>query len=145
MYNWFTMLWCFLLYNKVIQLYIYTHPFFFRFLLQNIVESPLCYTEGPRWPVIPFTTVCMCQSQTPSPCLLPPPVLFGNHKFFKVTDIYIFFCLFAISWAAPAAYGGAQARGPIGAVANSLRQSHSNTGSEPCLQPTPQLMAMPDP
>ena len=39
------------------------------------------------------------------------------------------FCLFvvvvvvAISWAAPAAYGGSQARGPIGAVATSLCQS----------------------
>ena len=52
------------------------------------------------------------------------------------------FCLFvAISWAAPAAYGGSQARGPIGAAATGLRQSHSNAGSEPCLQPTPQLTA----
>ena len=58
--------------------------------------------------------------------------------------IYLFFGLFAISWAAPAAYGGSQARGPIGDVAAGLRQSHSNAGSEPCLQPTPQLMATPD-
>ena len=43
------------------------------------------------------------------------------------------------------AYGGAQARGGIGAVATGLRQSHSNVGSEQHLQPTPQLMAMPDP
>ena len=50
----------------------------------------------------------------------------------------------AISWAAPAAYGGSQARGRIGAVATSLRQSHSNVGSEPRLQPTPQLTATPD-
>ena len=42
-------------------------------------------------------------------------------------------------------YGGSQARGLIGAVAAGLRQSHSNEGSEPCLQPTPQLMAMQDP
>ena len=64
------------------------------------------------------------------------------------------FCLFvvvvvvvvvvAISWAAPAAYGGSQARGLIRAVATGLRQSHSNVGSEPCLQPTPQLTATPD-
>ena len=55
--------------------------------------------------------------------------------------IYLFFflvfCLFfvvvAISWAAPAAYGGSQARGRIGAVATGLRQSHSNAGSEPRL------------
>ena len=39
----------------------------------------------------------------------------------------------AISWAAPAAYGGSQARGPTGAIATGLRQSHSNAGSEPCL------------
>jgi len=55
--------------------------------------------------------------------------------------VFLFFCLFAISWAAPAAYGGSQARGPIGAVATSLLQNHSNTGSEPRPQPTPQLMA----
>ena len=55
-----------------------------------------------------------------------------------------FFCLFAISWAAPAAYGGSQARGRIRAVATSLRQSHSNGGSELHLQPTPQLTAVPD-
>jgi len=47
----------------------------------------------------------------------------------------------AISWAAPAAYGGSQARGRIRAVATSLRQSHSNVGSEPRLQPTLQLTA----
>uniref|UniRef100_A0A8D1PF60 RRM domain-containing protein n=1 Tax=Sus scrofa TaxID=9823 RepID=A0A8D1PF60_PIG len=56
----------------------------------------------------------------------------------------LFSCLFAISWAAPGAYGGSQARGPIGAVAAGLCQSHSNTGSEPRLQPTPQLTATPD-
>ena len=54
------------------------------------------------------------------------------------------FCLFAISWAAPMAYGGSQARGRIGAVAAGLHQSHSNMGSEPYLRPTPQLMATPD-
>jgi len=58
-------------------------------------------------------------------------------------DLFLF-CLFAISWAAPAAYGGSQARGQIGAVAASLRQSHRHAGSEPRLQPTPQLTAMPD-
>ena len=52
---------------------------------------------------------------------------------------FFFLIFFAISWAAPAAYGGSQARGLIGAVAASLRQSHSNAGSEPCLRPTPQL------
>ena len=59
--------------------------------------------------------------------------------------VFFFFCLFAISWVAPSAYGGSLARGQIGAVATSLHQSHSNVGSEPSLQPTPQLTATPDP
>ena len=56
-----------------------------------------------------------------------------------------FFCLFVFSRAAPIAYGGSQARGQIQAVASGLYHSHSNAGSEPWLQPTPQLMATPDP
>ena len=68
-------------------------------------------------------------------------VFYINFFFFFV----FFFCLFAISWVAPVAYGGSQARGPIGAVAADLPLSHSNAVSEPSLQPTPQLMATPDP
>ena len=41
-------------------------------------------------------------------------------------------------------YGSFQARGLIGAAAASLHHSHSNIGSEPCLQPTPQLTATAD-
>ena len=58
---------------------------------------------------------------------------------------FIFLSFFAISWAAPVAYGGSQARGRIRAIATGLRQSHNNAGSESRLQPTLQLMAMPDP
>ena len=43
------------------------------------------------------------------------------------------------------AYWGSQALGLIGAVAAGLRQSQSNTRSEPHLRPTPQLTAKPDP
>ena len=42
-------------------------------------------------------------------------------------------------------YRGSHARGRIGAVAAGLHHSHSNTRSEPCLRPIPQLTAMPDP
>ena len=59
--------------------------------------------------------------------------------------IYIYFCLFAFPRAALTVHGGSQARGPIGAVAIGLCQSHSNVGSEPRLRPTPQLMATLDP
>ena len=54
-----------------------------------------------------------------------------------------FFLVF--SRAAIMAYGGSQARGLIRAVVSSLHQSHSNMGSKPRLQTTPQLTAMLDP
>ena len=47
--------------------------------------------------------------------------------------------------AAPAAYGGCQARGRIGAIVASLHDSHSNSEYEPHPRPTPQLTATPDP
>ena len=53
-----------------------------------------------------------------------------------------FFWLFR---AAPTACESSQARGQIGARAAVLRHSHSHVGSKPCLWPTPQLRAMPDP
>ena len=83
-----------------------------------------------------------------------PIICLGNHSSLKpllgvassVQFCFVFvFGLFAISWPTPMAYGGSQDRGLIGAVAASLRQSHSNAGSEPCLSPTPQLTATPDP
>ena len=43
------------------------------------------------------------------------------------------------------AYASSQARGQIRATTPSLYHSHSNAGSEPYLQLTPQLTAMPDP
>ena len=43
------------------------------------------------------------------------------------------------------AYGSSQARGLIRATADSLHHSHNNARSKPCLRPTMQLMAMPDP
>ena len=82
--------------------------------------------------------ILLCHGENSSPrCFLF--FCFLNYLF-----IYLF-GLFAISWAAPAAHGGSKARGLIGAVAASLRQSHSNAGSEPLLRPTPQLTATPDP
>ena len=47
-----------------------------------------------------------------------------------------FFFLFT---ATPVAYGSSQARGPVGVTAAGLQHSHSNTRSEPCLQPMSHL------
>ena len=43
------------------------------------------------------------------------------------------------------ACGGSQARDLIGATAAGLHYSHRNARSEPCLQPTSQVMETPDP
>ncbi|MCA0768131.1 hypothetical protein KQW08_24770, partial [Vibrio vulnificus] len=64
--------------------------------------------------------------------------------YFFLSFFVVVVCFFAISWAAPMAYGGSQARGQIGAVATGLHQSHSKAGSEQSLRPTPQLTATPD-
>ena len=54
------------------------------------------------------------------------------------------FFLFLVFRATPTAYGNSQARGLIGATAAGLHHSHSNVGSKPHLQPTPQLPVMLD-
>ena len=63
--------------------------------------------------------------------------------------VRVFWCVCVLVglllWALPAPYESSQARGQIGATAASLHHSHSNTRSEPHLQPTPQLKATPDP
>ena len=51
--------------------------------------------------------------------------------FFFFPLVFVLFCFVLFSRAAPAAHGGSQVRGLIGAVAAGLH--HSNAGSEPCL------------
>ena len=84
---------------------------------------------------------------------LNPKVLF-HHTFFLVNLafpiilywVFFFFLVFVCGWVgAPVAYGVSQTRGPIGAVAAGLHQSHSKGGSKLCLRPTPQLTATLDP
>ena len=72
---------------------------------------------------------------------LDPSMLAPESMFLLIIYLFIYFCLFR---ATPMAYGDSQARGQIRAVAAGLH-SHGNAGSEPCLQPTPQLTATPDP
>ena len=69
-----------------------------------------------------------------------PPSQFQFFLFFCF--LFLSFCLFR---AAGAAYGGSQARGLIRVIAAGLHHSHSNAGSQLCLQHIPQLTATPDP
>ena len=69
----------------------------------------------------------------------------GNPVFFSIPVLgagFFFFFFFGFSSVTPAAY---EVPRLIVAVAADLRQSHSNTTSESCLQTTPQLLARPDP
>ena len=72
----------------------------------------------------------------------PSTSVTDNLKYLLFIHLFVFLPFLELH---PWHYGGSQARGPIGAVAASLHQSHSNSGSEPHLQPTPQLMATLDP
>ena len=58
---------------------------------------------------------------------------------------FVYACVCVLFRATSAAYGGSQARAQIGAGAAGLHHRHSNAGSKPCLQPTPQLTATPNP
>ena len=64
-----------------------------------------------------------------------------------VWDVQGFAGLFACFafHASPTANGSYQTRGPTRAAAASLHHSHGSARSEPCLQPTAQLTAVPDP
>ena len=64
---------------------------------------------------------------------------------FSLVFYSLFYFIFLLFRATPAAYGGSQARGQIGAVAARVHHSHSNLRSQPHLPPTPQLMTTPDP
>ena len=72
-----------------------------------------------------------------------PSILVFYFIFFNFN--FNFFGIFAFSRVVPVAYGESQARGLIRAVAAGLFQDHSNVGSEPRLQPIPQLTATLDP
>ena len=73
--------------------------------------------------------------------------LFATNSLHSIPPLFILFMYFVFLFrATPAAHGISQARGQIGAAAAGLHHNHSNkAGSEPHLQPTPQLTATPDP
>ena len=69
-YIWFTMLWQFLLYSKVMQSNIYKHSFsyiiFHHVLSQETGYISLCYRVGPHWLANLNVIVCISYPQTPS-------------------------------------------------------------------------------
>ena len=86
--QWLKILWYFLLCNKVIQSYIYTHLFSLRFYYhidyhQMLARVPWVIQKIPVGQSFHIPQcICISQSQTPSPSS-PWLVSFGNHKFFQ--------------------------------------------------------------
>ena len=80
--------------------------------------------------------ICVCVRERDRETEIRPKII--------VTIIIIVIIIIGLFRATPTAYGGSQARGRIGAAVAGLHHSHSNTESQPCLRPTPQLTSMPD-
>ena len=97
-------------------------------------RSPGCWGILPGEPSAPGTPRLGPSSGSPASPRLGCRLVSGARKGLEGASQYV-----------PTAYGSSLARGRIGATAASLHHSHSNTGSEPCLQPTPQLTATLDP
>ena len=117
----------------------------------------LCAFEPPRGTSKPFSQSPNTNSKDPlsneylCPLTLPWRTASGSVYLLawraKLTSPFFFvlsfvFCLYRAKYVA---YGGTQVRDLIRTVAACLHHSYSNTRSKPCLQPTPQLMAMLDP
>ena len=112
---------------------------------QEYVVYITCDTRGKykRWLIILFHTLfhtgLINREITRSNCFTSFAVPFPSQD---LDSCHFFVLLFR---AAPMAHGHFQARDQIGATPASLRHSHNNTGSNPGLRPTPQLIATLDP
>ena len=93
-----------------------------------------------HWPLLSHMTTLTCKGGLQLDC-------HGsrlNSRKKRREEYLVIFLYFVFFRAAPAAYGGPQARGLIGTTAAGLRHSHSHARSKPHLWPTPELMAIPD-
>ena len=104
--------------------------------------SGICLLLSPNLSLCPCLSVSVSISVSPSLSLCLSLSIYIS---IYLSSHFSFFFSFFVFLPFLTAYGVSQARGLISAIATSLCQSHSKVGSEPHLQPTPQLMATPDP
>ena len=115
--------------------------FFIIFLFKNIAGSLVFYF--PQFKETFILKLSMTCSNLVKYTFVNKDKTFIFFSLLDPSKIWNFFC--CLFRAIPETYGGSQARGWIGTVASGLHHSHSTAESEPHLQPTPQLTAMPDP
>ena len=109
----------------------------------------------PQYPITHFSLIHIQRTLTLRAYIQKTGVA-GNHQrfdcnfsswcciVFSIQIFFFFFFFFFLSFLGPHPQHN-QARGPIGAVAAGLRQSHGNAvGCQPHLRPTPWLTAIPD-
>ena len=109
-----------------------------RYLCPILVPRSLCADWTPCiLPLSPWPLTLLCKRL--------PFWSLSFLLFFFLSFFLSFFLYFLLFRATPATYGSSQARGRIGVTAASLLHSHSKTGSELHLLPTPELTATPDP
>ena len=101
------------------------------FFLPEILVFVSIFEEYINW----YRLIC-CYKLTPKVCS-------NSNSNSNITVFYLLLLFFLFLGGALVAYGSSQARGRIGAAASILH--HSNVGSQPCMQPTPYLMATTDP
>ena len=76
--------------------------------------------------VVCFISIFYAQVQSHHKCkILSIPIYECENLYFTRVIRILLFCFFVFLGAAPMASGGSQVRGPIGAAASSLHQSHS--------------------
>ena len=128
-YSWFFI-------STVTEVWIWRADYIILFYIRNLSTCRLWNPWG-------------SQNQSSADILFNRYIIYLRYSFLFFVCVSFFFLSFvvvvAISWAAPVAYGGSQARGLIRAVAAGLCQSHSNAESKPSLKSTPQLTATLDP
>ena len=80
--RWFSFIWT------------HIHSLSGSFLIEIITEyweSSLCYTASHHWPIIPYTLLCICHSQTLSPFSHHPPTCpLLSLSFSKSVSLFLF-------------------------------------------------------
>ena len=138
--------------------HVYSYSINYLLFVWNIYLLILSSTEAEALSVV-VSLKLLVQCQTYSKLIIHAFLQMKRNSMLHINQMWTrqklrgFFCFilflrqffYFLFTATAAAYASFQARGWIGAVAASLHHCHGSARSKPHLQPTAQLVAMPDP